>query len=148
VPAAVLGLSGAIDSQGALLDAWNRPYKYAVSLSSHSLKGDQLLPDWTTAGEASNVGLRNLSSDFELCIEPSRGVCANRKTRAKNLAFLVISLGEDDSTKGLQVENQDGDTTFLINEYSINADSPFDDLVVWSSTQDLLYWMLRAGWLP
>lgn len=148
LPAVDLGLSGSIDSNGALLDVWNRPYRYAVSLSNHNLEGNQRLPDWTTPGEASNVGLRHLSSNLVLCNEHSRAACANRNVRAKNLAFVVLSLGQDNSTKGAQLENQDSDETFVINALSIRTDSPFDDQMVWSSTQDVLYWMLRAGWLP
>jgi prepilin-type N-terminal cleavage/methylation domain-containing protein len=148
VPAVKLGLSGAIDSHGALLDVWNRPYRYALSLSNHTSKGNQRLPDWTTPGEASNVGLRYLSSNLVLCVEPSRGACPNRNVRAKNLAFVVLSLGQDVSTNGAQSENQDGDETFVLKALSVRSDSPFDDQIVWSSTQDILYWMLRAGWLP
>ncbi|MFT6304217.1 MAG: prepilin-type N-terminal cleavage/methylation domain-containing protein [Granulosicoccus sp.] len=148
VPAVVLGLSGAIDSHGALLDVWSRPYRYAVSLSNHSSKGNQRFPDWTTPGEASNVGLRYLSSSLVLCVEPSRAACAKRNVRADNLTFVVLSLGQDVSTAGAQSENQDGDETFLISPLSIRSDSPFDDQIVWSSTHDILYWMLRAGWLP
>lgn len=148
VPAVVLGLSGAINSHGALLDVWNRPYVYTVSLSNHTSKGNIRFPDWTTPGEASNVGLRHLSAELVLCVEPSRAACPKRQVRANNLAFVVLSLGRDDSTTGAQSENQDGDETFVINPLSIRTDSPFDDQIVWSSTQDILYWMLRAAWLP
>jgi len=148
VPAVELGLSGAINSQGALLDVWNRPYTYALSLNNHATEGNQRLTDWTTPGEASNVGLRHLSSNLVLCVEPSQVSCAKRKIRAQNLAFVVLSLGADDSTTGTQSENQDGDETFIINALSIRTDSPFDDQLVWSSTEDVLFWLLRAGWLP
>lgn len=148
VPAVKLGLSGPMNSQGALLDVWNRPYRYAVSLSNHGAKGDQSRPDWTTPGEASNVGLRNLSSRLVLCVESSRSRCVQQSVRADNLAFVVLSLGQDVSDTGDQSENQDGDETFLMNAFSIRSESPFDDQLVWSSTQDILYWMLRAGWLP
>lgn len=148
VPAVLLGLSGAIDTNGSLLDVWNRPYRYAVSLSNHKSKGNQRFPDWTTPGEASNVGLRYLSSNLVLCVEPSRVACAKRKVRANNLAFVIFSLGQDVSESGAQSENQDGDGTYIINPLSTRSDSPFDDQIVWSSTQDVLYWMLRAGWLP
>lgn len=148
IPAVALGLSGSIDTNGALLDVWNRPYRYAVSLNNHSSEGNQRLPDWTTPGEASNVGLRHLSSNFVLCNQPSRAACSNRNVRAENLAFVVLSLGQDNSTQGAQSENQDNDEVFVINTLSIRPGSPFDDQLIWSSTQDILYWMLRAGWLP
>lgn len=148
VPAVALGLSGAINSGGALLDVWNRPYRYVVSLSSHALQGNQRLPDWTTPGEASYVGLRNLSSSLVLCLEPAQATCASRNVRAGDLVFLVFSLGQDLTTQGAQLENQDGDETFVIGALSTHGDLPFDDQIVWSSTQDVVYWMLRAGWLP
>lgn len=148
VPAVALGLSGAIDSHGALLDEWNKPYRYALSLNNHSSLGDQRLPEWTSPGEASNVGLRHLSSNLVLCIKPSPARCANRDARANDIAFVVLSLGKDDSTNGAQLENQDGDETFVVNALTVNSESPFDDQMVWSSTQDVIYWMLRSAWLP
>ena len=148
VPAVVLGLSGAIDAKGVLLDAWNRPYRYTVSLQNHSSMGNPRLPDWTTQGEASNVGLRYLSSDIVLCIQPSRASCTRKNVRAKHLAFVVLSHGQDNSSTGAQTENLDGDETFVVNALSTSQESPFDDQLVWSSAQDVMYWLLRAGWLP
>ena len=148
VPAALLGLSGAIDSHGALLDAWNNPYRYAVSLSNHASRGDQRLPDWTTAGEASRVGLRHLTSNLVLCTKPSRDACAKHNVRASNLVFVVLSQGKDASSSGAQLENQDNDAIYIVKDWSLSVDSAFDDQIVWSSNQDALYWMLRAAWLP
>ena len=148
VPAVTLSLSGAIDSQGALLDAWNRPYLYAVSLSSHSTRGDASSPDWLVVGEASSVGVPHLEASLKLCLHAAQGECSMNKTRASNLAFVVLSRGKIDSDVTDEIENRDSDNIFVINDRSSDSLVEFDDQLVWSSKQEVMYWMLRAAWLP
>ncbi len=148
VPARELGLAGATGINGALLDPWNRPYRLAISLTSHAERGSPQLPDWTTPGEASSVGIAELVADLVLCNKAVQVRCPSSDTRANQLAFVVASTGEDNTTRGEQSENQDADTVFVLQEPSIRADHPFDDQLVWGTAAETLYWMLRAGWLP
>ena len=148
IPAAILGIAGAVNEHGALLDEWGRDYLYAVSLSSHPAEGDQHLPDWTTVGEASAVGIANLRGSLALCMRATAVSCPMNQVRANELAFVVVSNGRKISQAARETENSDGDNIFVVAEYSIEGSTAFDDQVVWSSAQEVMYWMLRAAWLP
>ncbi len=148
VPARELGLAGLTGINGALLDPWNRPYRLSVSLASHAERGSSRLPDWTTPGEASSVGIAELTADLVLCTRAAQTRCPNSDTRANQLTFIVVSTGEDNTNRGEQSDNQDADTVFVLQESSMRADHPFDDQLVWGTAAETLYWMLRAGWLP
>jgi len=58
------------------------------------------------------------------------------------------SSGSDASASGWQAENLDDDNFFTYTDESIVPGEQFDDLLVWGSAADTLYWMLRMGWLP
>lgn len=148
VPARELGLAGATGINGALLDPWSRPYRLSISPASHTDRGSIPLPDWTTPGEASRVGIAELSADLVLCTRASRTGCPSSDTRANQLVFVVLSTGEDTTPRGDQSDNQDDDNVFVLQEPSIRTDHPFDDQLVWGTAAETLYWMLRAGWLP
>ena len=148
VPTAQLRVAGAVSDEGALLDPWGRKLHYSVSLSDAVDTGNARLPDWTTTGEAAQVGVSNLSADLVLCNSAVNGQCAGRGVRADQIAFVLFSTGADNSVQGAQAENLDGDNYFVVAEESIVDDNPFDDLLVWGSAADVMYWMLRMGWLP
>ena len=156
VPARLLGLPGAIDRHGALLDPWNQPYRLTVSLVSHDSLGDPSSPDWTTPGEASRIGVAALSADLVLCTRRVQGRCPHQDVRADQLAFVLLSTGADAASTSAarpgsettQSENLDGDEIFVIQPPSIVATDPFDDQLVWGTAAETRYWLLRAGWLP
>lgn len=148
VPASRLGLPGAVDENGALLDPWSRPYQLAISLISHEQRGIAEQADWTTEGEASRIGIANLAADIVVCVTSVTARCPEKEIRANELVFVVFTLGADESRTGEQSENQDKDNVFVVQEYSVNPDHPFDDLLLWGTAAEAIYWMLRAGWLP
>ncbi|MFK8081896.1 MAG: type II secretion system protein [Granulosicoccus sp.] len=148
VPAGDLGLSGSLSSAGALLDPWGREFRYVVSLSNNPDKGNPVFPDWTTSGEAASVGIDALASEITLCNAAPRSKCAGRSVRSDQIAFVVMSMGSDSSKSGLQAENQDDDNYFIVTDESIVEGAEFDDLLVWGSAAEVMYWMLRMGWLP
>lgn len=148
VPAKVLGLSGAIDENGALIDAWNRPYLYAVSLVNHAQRGDQSRADWTHAGEAAQVGVPHLTADIVICMQMQANDCRGPDVRASQVAFMVLSHGRDSTAAGAQKENLDDDQIFLLQPESQVQGNRFDDQLVWATAADIMYWMLRMGWLP
>jgi len=148
LPAGLLGLSGVIDGNGQLLDVWNRPFRYAISLDNHAHRGDIELPDWTSAGEASRVGLRELGASITVCSQKHENTCPRTHVRANSVVFVVLSMGKDDSSAGSQTENQDNDLEFLLQDESIDAATMYDDQLVWATAPDIMYWMLRSGWLP
>ena len=148
VPTGQLRLAGAVDAMGALLDPWGNAYRYAVSLSNATAEGSTDWPDWTTAGEAAAVGIGNLSADLVLCNTATSGNCRGRNIRTDQIAFVVLSTGADDSASGAQSENLDNDNYFVVTEESIQPGQQYDDIAVWGSAADVMYWMLRMGWLP
>jgi len=148
VPAAALGVAGAIDVNGALLDGWGRPLHYAVSLASDPSRGERALPDWLVPGEIRAVGTRHLAADLSLCRTSVEGACPTRLTRAEALAFVVVSTGADATAAGSGGENVDGDDVYALAPPSVVPGERFDDLLVWGSRDELAYWLLRAGWLP
>jgi len=148
VPTHLLALAGATNEQGALLDPWGRSLRYAVSLSNSTEAGDQALPDWTTPGEAAHVGISNLSSSLVICNSAATANCTGRAIRASQIAFVVLSTGADSSAQGYQGENLDGDDYFVSSGLSIAQDTYYDDLLVWGSNADVIFWLLRMGWLP
>ena len=148
VSAAQLRFAGAVSDDGAILDPWGRKLRYTVSLNKLEDAGSASLPYWTTPGEAAQVGFTQLSADLVLCNSSTTGNCSGRAIRADQIAFVLLSTGADSSTKGGQAENLDADNYFVVAEESIVEHSPFDDLVAWGSAADVMYWMLRMGWLP
>lgn len=148
VDAYKLRIGGAVNVNGALLDPWGREYRYVVSQDSHASYGNPELPDWTTPGEATAVGVEHLVSSLVLCKARARGRCAASSVRSDQIAFIVFSTASDNSAKGLQQENLDRDNVYVSSDESIVNGAEYDDLMVWSSTADVSYWMLRMGWLP
>ncbi|MFK7855577.1 MAG: type II secretion system protein [Granulosicoccus sp.] len=148
VPAKILGLAGRLNDKGALVDLWNRPYLYSVSLSNNSERGNQSVADWTQAGEAAQVGVPYLSADIVICMRMLPSDCSGSDIRANQVAFLVMSHGLDNSDAGAQRENLDNDQVFLLQAPSQVAENRFDDQLVWGTAADTMYWMLRMGWLP
>jgi len=61
---------------------------------------------------------------------------------------VVYSRGESDAPSGLEAENADNDSVFVVSGYSSNQQQAFDDQVIWASRSELVYWLLKANWLP
>jgi len=145
VPAAQVGLLGAVDSAGALLDPWGRPLRYALTLYDHADRGLLGAPDWSSPGEIAAVGISQARADLRLCL--SRDQCNKQHLRADQLVAIVISDGSDGSDSGAQRENQDGDTQFALASYSQKDADRFDDMLVTLSRSDMAYWLLQSHWL-
>lgn len=148
VPANELRMSGSVNPVGALIDPWGREYLFSVSLENSAEVGNAALPDWTSPGEASSVGVAELTSQFALCNSLAGSGCSGLNVRSDQIAFVLSSTGADDSNVGLQHENQDNDNYFLVTSESIVPGEEFDDLIVWGSTADVIYQLLQMGWLP
>jgi len=148
VPAIELGIMGERSTNGELLDRWGRSIRYAVSLADNKSSGTPGYPDWLTTGEAGAVGAENLNADLALCREATNTKCAQRDLIANQIVWVIYSLGEHDGRNGIQIENQDNDNVFAVSAYSSHADQPFDDQIIWASRSELVYWLLKANWLP
>ena len=148
LPAALLGIIGEQSSGGALLDAWGREYRYAVSMFDHKELGEVNAPDWLTVGEAAEVGAANLSSELQLCRQSSDTSCPIRDLIADQIVWIVLSQGERTKEGKQEAENSDADNVFVVSAFSSNSEQPFDDQLIWASRSELVYWLLKANWLP
>ena len=148
IPAATLGLMGAVNADGALLDAWGSPYRYAVSSSNTINRGDTTASDFVTEGDMAAVGMKHLAADLVVCKSGLSRPCTHSNVQANQVPFVLVSLGRDTSGNGHQAGNQDGDRLFVSRAYSNSGDSPFDDLVYWVSENNFFYQLIRADVLP
>lgn len=148
LPAAPLGVMGEQSATGALLDPWGRPYHYSVSLTDHQEFGQVGVPDWLSMGEPAAVGASNLEAAMELCRVVSSKSCSARNLIANQIVWVIFSEGQMNEGLGLQSENRDRDNVFVHSAYSSNPNQPFDDQLIWASRSELVYWLLKANWLP
>ncbi len=140
VPAAVLGISGRYDSNGLLTDSWGSPIQYHVTLSDADSDG---LADFTTVEEMRDVGMQNLSPEYEVC-----GSAACTQLRANRVPAVLISTGKLQSTSADEAENQDSDNRFVSRDIDMVGSDQFDDIVIWLSGNILLTRLLQAHVLP
>jgi len=148
VPATTLGVMGERSANGALLDVWGRAYRYSVSLSDHAQLGVSGEPDWLTIGEPAAVGAQNMFAELQLCRTTAANDCANKDLIANQIAWVVYSTGANDGVEALEAENVDNDHVFAVSGYSSSEEHPFDDQIIWASRSELVYWLLKASWLP
>jgi len=148
LPASTLGLLGERSESGALLDAWGHEYLYSVTQADHDAFGVKGSPDWLTVGELAAVGAENLFAELQLCRALADNNCSQKNLIANQIVWVVYSRGESDAADGLETENADKDAVFAVSGYSSNKEQAFDDQVIWASRSELVYWLLKANWLP
>jgi len=119
VPAAVLGITGRYDINGLLTDSWGSPIQYHVSLSDSDNDG---YADFTTAGEMRDVGMQNLSPEFEVCDGAS---CA--QLRANRIPAVLVSTGKTQSGSTDETENQNLDNRFVSRDMDTVGTDQFDN---------------------
>ncbi len=152
VPSATLGLSGAVNSDGLLLDPWNTPYRYSVTTSNASAFTK------TGAGSMQAITMTALVPDLRVCREAA---CTN--LISATLPAVVVSTGKNWAafTSADEVANA-GETTvgggpsgvayrIANNKDFVSAgyhEADFDDLISWLSPHILYTKMIAAGKLP
>lgn len=146
VPSATLGLSGAVDNNGLLVDPWLSPYRYNVTTSNGNA--------FTTAGAGSmqTVGISNLTPDLRVCTDAACGTVI-----ANSLPAVVVSLGPNwASFSGTDEVENSGEATVAGFRHANNLDfassgyieDVFDDTLSWMSPNILYTRMISAGQLP
>lgn len=125
IPAIALGLKGARNTNGLLIDPWGTPLRYSVT----TVFAKPTLITMTTAG---TMEIRDASGGAII----ANAIPAVVLTEGKNWA---TSTSTDES------ENRDGDITFVSAGYS---ETNFDDLVIWLSSNILRTKLIAAGKLP
>jgi len=128
VPAVTLGLNGAVDANGLLLDPWLNPVRYTLTSAN--------------AGAFSNLLILGLTPDLQAC---EQAACTSVLTTTA--VAVVFSPGDDGTTTTSpdQLENLDGDTLFVTRPYSEQTGAEFDDHIIWVSLNTLVYNLVKAG---
>lgn len=140
VPAAELGISGRFDVNGLLTDSWGRPIQYHVTLSDADSDG---LADFTSVAEMRDVGMQNLSPDYEVCDDFT---CS--QLRANRVPVVLVSTGRKHTQSDDENENQNSDNRFVSRDLDVAGTDQFDDVVIWLSGNILFTRLLQAQVLP
>jgi len=140
VPASVLGVTGSYNDAGLLVDSWNQPIEYHISLSDADGNGS---PDFTTADEMRLVGIQNLEPSYEVCESAS---CL--QLRANNLPAVLVSTAGTQKMSADESENRDADNRFVSRDPDNAGSDQFDDIVLWLSGNILYTRLLQAQILP
>jgi len=146
VPANELGMTGPINDQGSLLDAWNQPLRYQVSLADVNADDFPSTPDWLVAGEMSRIDFTELRADLSVCRASLSTGCTSEVQIASDIVAVVVSGGGREHN--LESDNRDQDTRFIDAPFSSSSATSFDDQLTWLGRSELVYWALEAGWLP
>ncbi len=148
LPAITLGLPGARDARGALLDGWNQPIHYAVSAADHPSRGLVGASDFTTSNDLREVGMGELASELEICATSVAGDCPVDRLLANQVPVIFFSKGKPVEDSEIEQENTDGDHVFVSHPYSQAVQSRFDDRVRWIPENILMFRLLQAGVVP
>lgn len=150
VPAATLGLSGAVNGDGLLVDPWQNPYRYSVSdVTTNAFTSVPIV--------APPQGIRGfwpaLVADLRVCGEAA---CTN--IVANQIPAVVLSQGTDwaeftgadaDATENAEATRNgyrhNNDLNFVSTNY---IEDVYDDIISWVSPNLLYSRMISAGQLP
>lgn len=159
LPSATLGLAP-VDSKGRLLDGWNNPIRYGVTVANSSA--------FTKANGMATTGMTSLAPDLRVCASAPAaaalavGQCAVPETAnvlAVNAVAVIYSLGANASVAGSgtdETNNPNPNATIAADRVFVShepapvgaANGEFDDIVVWLSPNILFNRMIAAGRLP
>lgn len=165
LPAGTLGLTGAIDTLGRLLDPWGQPYRYHVATvnADSDTNADTFAGfDLVSPNGIGEEGLSFVNPNLSICTDSNNVtatdvVCDVSGTSiVTNAAAVIISTGKDigQVASGIQDENQDDftdGTNDLVYTFSTRSDvsgAEYDDGVRWISPNVLYSKMIEAGQLP
>ena len=124
-------------------DSWENHFRYRVN------------EDFADDTDGTGCGTPATNVSFEICstgnINVNDGTGASV---AQNVPAVVVSFGKNASETGnpssaSEIENQDGDTTFIQKDYVTSSGTDeFDDLLMWLPSSSLIYRMVQAERLP
>jgi len=161
IPSATLGISGSVNCDGLLLDAWGQPYRYSVTGSDSTGSGNS---DFTVSGEINSASLPTLNPNLKICRNLDVGCPASTGTNVitENAVAVIYSLGKPRSTSNAQEDENAGEATIAstcgLDTYDIANDNnfyaaerreiveqEFDDILVWISPAILYAKLLQAN---
>jgi prepilin-type N-terminal cleavage/methylation domain-containing protein len=157
VPSATLGLYGATNDDGLLLDSWSNPFRYSL-FSEEGLPDN---PDFSSSSSINNffnnVGAVDSTNMLEVKSCSLEGVCAQSLTNtapavvlsmgANWLTYTSINEGINAGTDEVDgyASHADNELVFNVADYS---EENFDDQIVWLSPYVLFNRLINAGKLP
>lgn len=130
VPIRTLGLQGPTDSNVRLLDPWLVTIRYSLT----SVGG------WEYAR---SIQLNGTASSYRVCEQSG---CST--VLADNVVAVVFSLGEGGNlatSSADELENLDGDITFVSRTKSEASGASFNDTLRWVSPNILIHELVKAG---
>jgi len=157
VPSKTLGLSGKLNDDGVLVDAWDNPFIYAVwsqPINSCSPSADEWT--FTMPNGVKTTKLNCVSGNLQVCTEHT---CSTPLTQ--NAVVVILSTGENadktTSSNAYEYENIDNSTTgdrqFVLADYNpseqnLTLATRFDDIITWISPYVLYNRLVTAGVYP
>lgn len=144
VPSVDLGVSGALDSEGLLLDPWSKRLHYRLSSHDSDADGEA---DFAVTGGMREAGLSRLRGDLEIS-HWNGGSCDGLQLRASHVVAVVYSDGKNTNASRAELLNQAVGRHFATGAFSQSMDCGFDDQLRWISDSALFTQMLRAQRLP
>jgi type II secretory pathway pseudopilin PulG len=169
LPAATLGIQP-VDAQGFALDGWGNRIRYAVTQVDNINFGTVGLPDFTSVGEISSIGISAmnpppnqtvpaLNPDLRVCAG-SVGITVDRCSAAvpeanyltNNAVAVIYSIGATGSQAiggADETANLNNDGVFVSHEPRSAGDpnGEFDHILTWISPYVLYNVMIQAGQL-
>lgn len=158
VPAATLGVTTTVDSQGNTgfaVDSWGNRIRYAVTAWSSNT--------YTVPNGMSTKGITNLIPPDLIMCSTATGIgvasCATGKSLSSNgVPVVIFSTGKNgllaspglDEAANLNGTNDNNDRAFVSHTPTPtgSTNGEFDDLVIWLSPNTLINRMVAAGRLP
>ena len=159
IPVATLGLQGAVNTDGLLMDPWGNPYRYSVStlgpIATRSFTSKPGMKTLFAAGAITRApGLPNSL----ICV--AGAVACGAPVFANTVPALAYSMGADYGSYTSALQNENASTPLVAtyrmatNNEFVNADyaeegtNAFDDILVWISPNILFSRLITAGQLP
>lgn len=156
VPAATLGLSGAVNCDQLLTDPWGQPYRYSITTSTTNVYSNQDPDGVSFANLGGLMGTNNL----QICPDAA---CANSIN--DNAVAVIYSTGKNwanftsanenenageaniASNCGLTNYGLSNDDRYVSRNQSRAAGQEFDDIIIWIPPTVLFNKLLDAGQL-
>jgi len=135
-------------------DEWNNIFTYRVDdtfadRNIAATDGTPLKPGCANTPVTLNVSF-SLCSDGEIIVLNTAGTGGGNL--ALNIPAIVVSHGKNWPTNppasADEIENTNGNTTFVSGDFSANAVTGFDDMLIWISPHILRTMSVKAGILP
>jgi hypothetical protein len=150
-------MGGAVNADGLLVDPWNSPLRYAVTLADANHDG---VADFVAADQLQAVGLGRLTPDLRVCEQAS---CS--RIIANSLPVIVYSLGADGSKFDSADERANAEGSvgggpsslryavasnrdFVSAPFNDGPTNAFDDVIAWISPNLLYTRLIEARRLP